>query len=561
MSAHTSAEPLNDVLTLICAADALLLRAELTRILWDSFEYTIKTSNSTDVIAGYSPVNFDGRLKTLVPQDVDVLLAFWRALNTTQQTMEAKRWSAALQVVKSPYDEEVHKIVQDSFGDIDLQKMAERVLRYADLRGNLVDFYSAYTAYEQSGWDTAQKAVLLNEWANLFAALVIPITYTNGIPHLRTLCLPYHYKGIHTLHATTDALAYKAFYKYARHELGNINCKDFREDPKGGIRSLNNLYFNNLKTLSSCGDHPAALLLGCRSGVQCQVLWSEDGQTRVIGMFALYFPFYEFWKKFSIDQADGMLLPAATTTDCDLEYAQLWNSGFTTDVPGPMWLTNIIVSALQDKQINVVDHLNTISCKWSDIQARVKVHGLPKEVTQALAQIRKSGVSSINTMPLTQWIESWSQEDEHSVLESAVQMPPCTLVHASLDAWRDRVRTTLEQDVLGAIIGGAVNIHKLNSYFADELWHMLHPIAFTTCKGQLGQCAKNDFLFDEFNPVAKHRTINGKLLGWDLRARVEQEKGVTELKIGVGSKGLWYSVPGATLTPEAQAELLKLVAK
>ena len=190
--------------------------------------------------------------------------------------------------------------------------------------------------------------------------------------------------------------------------MQDVNTCDYREDMQGGIRSLNCSYFNHLRELSTRGDHPAALLFGCRSGIQYQILSGDGEKHRIVGMVAVYFPFYHFWENFSVS-GEGSLVNEADPDKTDDAYHRYWTDGFNTidETDNKLYLAKCLAAPLcKDEECkDIVDHLTCMSSLWPKIPAHVLTKGVPQNVREVLQDLATGPFDPEKVLELTQWFE------------------------------------------------------------------------------------------------------------------------------------------------------------
>ena len=413
-----------DLIALICATDAFCLRKSITNKLWECIESKIDINNPLKELWWLSPEGFHESLHMMLEEDAQTLRICWRALNHSQQQLETK-WCSGLGADEndSNLNDKVEDAVSLLIRDRHLSAITNNVIRLSSLVESITQFWQACRAYFEGEERTpSQKELLLKYFAELFAVLVMPVTKNNGNYHLYTLCPNPKYKGIHRLHATTDMAAYEKFYSYASGQMLDIVCSDYREDMQSGIRSLNCIYFNHLKMLSTCGDHPAALLFGCRSGAQFQILANSSSQHNIVGMVAVYFPLYGLWDKIFSLSNSGPLMGKANFNDADEEYRKFWDTeDYVGDIrnAGINLATKLLAPVRQDADCKeVVSHLSFLSKYWDKIQLFPKQNPLPSSVSNALNLLENSEFNPETTRPVIDWFEALC--DSYNKKESAI---------------------------------------------------------------------------------------------------------------------------------------------
>lgn len=305
-------ETAENAISLICALDAYRLRVPTMEALW--------TSSSFRQEKLHALLRADG-LRTLIDvttrEDVKVLRSYWLGLGMKTQKCEVEQWTGvkpkgnwcprrvnsgstnARGLPEEDWGSEKREDIRSALGqrihERQLKEIGERLVRAGELYGRL------------EGW--AQNQNTLEVLGDVVAMAVVPVSSRAADEtYAHLLCLkPGVFKWAWRWHGTMDKVAYEHFYEYAE-TLERIRCDDYRDISNGGLRTLNPYVFNTLNVLKSTGDHPAALLLGCRSGAQYPVL-GHDG--RIVGVIALYVPIYHFFSEYGgIEAEGGHLAPA-----------------------------------------------------------------------------------------------------------------------------------------------------------------------------------------------------------------------------------------------------------
>jgi len=437
-------QAITDVLSLVCARDAFLLRQRLSEPLWECVRKYLKVTpdNWSEKLSWLNPESvFTAGFHELISRDVDNLWRYWRNWKSlSDQSIEKKEsWSIGLS--PDTQDADLRSRTCKELGDLLRNKsqiagIANLSLRYSVLRKNMQTFWIACGNYFGSSDKQPEgnfEQELLEKWGNLFTVLVIPVCKESDAYFLRMLCPDPRYKGIHTIRATTDEAAYKAFYDYvAENALANYKCdEDVLARLSGGIRSLNCYVFNDLGILTSVGDHPAALLWGCRSGAQYQVRLDTGAKHSIIGMIAVYAPLYDFFKYCGFPQVGGSLMEIKSVRKTNSQYIKLWsdrlNGAQNNKERQP--LSRVLIEPfcnLSDEEINkLLDHITLISLRWDKIFERT----LPQDVKSLVNDLDKHCLDYIQPCPLDAWIGELCRDPEIGVISqrgtlSKILVPP-----------------------------------------------------------------------------------------------------------------------------------------
>lgn len=393
-----------EFLSLVCARYAYVVRRATTRLLLDH----IIQRNPTDpasVLGLLEPSRFVESINDTVKRDSASLLKCWRALNASQQNAEYQRWHALEpNICGRGIHGTVENVCEQTFYSRKLREIAENVLRFGTAVDNMEHFWGALSTWQDHPKDAGAQAQLYDTWADLFSIIVWPVEPAQRDAHvLHALCVPGQYKRVNNLIASTDEEAYGAFAGYVSDEMQTVWTGDYREDVHGGIRSLHCYYFNDLSSLSSCGDNPAALVIGCRSGVQYQIR-SYVEPRQIIGVVAMYIPVYDFFARmFGLRQA-GLLI------DSDGEYAELWSRG---NVRGGRddrkKVASLLIAPFRADQQNgchaIVRQLSRLTASWRTIEARVGTHSLDTVASEAIRVLKTEGFSATRAAQLEAWVE------------------------------------------------------------------------------------------------------------------------------------------------------------
>ena len=302
-----------DVVSLILSADAERLRHHIAQALWD-----YASNEPTE----YFEQLRDGQFwlkhyEALVKEDAATLKKHWLSRDDSEREEASQKWGGlAPEGNDSSLRASIDRLVRSVITTKELRDIASRVLRYETLR--------AFTE------DLGKKPLdVLEQWENLLSVIVAPVTVAGAESpehHLHILCPRPDLCSLQDLHATADDGAYAYFYKYVYDNLEDYTCVEERGMPYSGIRSLNCSLFRRERELDSEDDYPAALLGGCRSGVQFPILLPSDGY-RMIGMAAIYFPHYDYFLQFHKIRETGFMVPAKKGMSLDDSYRDLWKKG------------------------------------------------------------------------------------------------------------------------------------------------------------------------------------------------------------------------------------------
>lgn len=174
----------------------------------------------------------------------------------------------------------------------------------------------------------------------------------------------------------------------------------------GGIRSLNCSYFNQVKSLSSCGDHPAALLFGCRSGAQFQILDVDTEANKIAGIVAIYCPFYNLWHHFSVTDNNSMFINSHIANDD--AFKKYWNSQTLNGQPanGTQLLDKLIKPLLNNQECKqIFNRISKISRILCDITTHFRHESFPENVIVALSEFEKEHLKLDNLKPIHLWFD------------------------------------------------------------------------------------------------------------------------------------------------------------
>jgi LmbE family N-acetylglucosaminyl deacetylase len=170
-----------------------------------------------------------------------------------------------------------------------------------------------------------------------------------------------------------DQASFSAYYDYVTWEFARHTYTNKREDPQWGLRSMSCSAFPRLTALRSGQDHPVAIVLGCRSGIQFPILSNADHS--VVGMVAVYSALPDYFSLFhNIPHTEAALL---VTLD---NYKELWGSPDAVDtIMGDSPFKEIVkgiigpflVREKDSVQARIVDHLTLMSAEWEK-QSRQK---------------------------------------------------------------------------------------------------------------------------------------------------------------------------------------------
>ena len=395
------------VISLICATDAFLLRNRIAWNLWYELEKRVKDGKVR--IEDIDPRTDQYKYNEFIEADTSVIRSYWCSLNDFLKRMDFKE---NFKNKLEPDNEndflyyEVSQAIENQLYSKGAREIAHIVLRYSKLFKMLDDFNVLYKQYLEKK-DNRSFEKLMDAWSDFFVVLVSPVNSSEGKFRLFTMNLDPSYQIVKKLYAHMDTKAYKCFYQYVRTKVTDIDCRDYRQYINAGIRSLNCAYFNNLNSLISCGDHPAALLCGCRSGVQYQVRAKINGVDQIIGMVTVYFPIYNFWSLFGV-QEDGSLMEKNNFAETDESFIKLLSEKEDTVANKDLLrLIKILVEPFigsNDKHgrsiINNLTILSSIS--WANIEKKIN-ESYSDEVNKLISRVVSGDLSDKNLEMLVRW--------------------------------------------------------------------------------------------------------------------------------------------------------------
>lgn len=482
-----------DLISLVCAYDSILLKKEITTNIWKELETRIDVLK-TD-ISFLNNANIIHNLDQLVKDDAKTLLSYWCSLNYNQQNDEHRNW---LNLNPEKKEEMLYGDAKDyirkELNDPKIIDIADRVLRYGQLTNKFSIFWENYLNYYKNNKEKAYRDKLLDSWSDLFVVLVAPVKQQDNIYHLRTLGLKPKYKIGETVYSHLDGDAYNSFFSYINAEMNDIQCCDYRQFKNAGVRSLNSAYFNNLDDLLSIGDHPAALLCGCRSGIQFQVRSDE----KIVGMVMIYFPLYGLWEIFNLNKY-GFLLGHNNLSDSEKAYCSLLKNELTKDNDFIRFAKLITTPVKFDKkpdEYSIVNHLSYISSKpWHKIYNTFSSH-IPENIQNLLRSLTNNDFDTNTYSEIASWFwkmcfeaEATDKDQSDSVATNVLGTESEILSY--YNKWEKTSTSLVVENCIKKILVTEKNINDTAEILKNSLWKLLYYV-----------CEKLNFEFGKWLPSA-----------------------------------------------------------
>lgn len=385
----TNKNDFNDLVGVVCALEALKLKNKLSLKLWQG----LKSENKIEkLVEKLDPEYFTDHLSKLIELDSGTLRSYWCSLNLSQQKSENTKWKQ-LEVEESDIEGEVKKFIKKNLYDDRLISIAEKVLRYSKLLDKISDFWEKYQNHKKAE-NIKNEKELYASWSDLFVVLVSPVTEEDGNYQLRTMNLNHEFNINEKIYSHMDKSARETFFKYVNTQMEEIRCCDYRDFKNAGIRSLNCTYFNNLDQLKSCGDHPAALLCGCRSGLQYQVI--NNKENKIIGMVTIYFPLYDLWENFNLEEF-GFLFGESRDSAEDIYMGFLRKEQVDNKVDSNrLRIAKLLINHEETYYKNVITSLAFLSSEsWSRLKTRT-MKAIPPKIKLVINNLKNMGSFNID---------------------------------------------------------------------------------------------------------------------------------------------------------------------
>lgn len=465
-------EPIGeDIINIVCAYDAIALKNDLTKKIWHELESRI--NSQTIRIDELKP-----KLRELIKSDAKTLRAYWCTLNYSQQQKEKDRWGDLI-IDKSDWSLylDAKQYIREELFDKNLIKIADSVLRYNKLFKKLNIFLGKYTEYKN---DKSLLQSLLESWSDLFVVLVSPVIKTNNIYNLRTMNLNPNFNINEKLFSHLDETAYKNFYSHVDDEMEDIQCCDYRPFPNAGIRSLNCTYFNHLSQLISSGDHPAALLCGCRSGVQYQVRASSPNDDQIIGMVTIYFPFYGLWNLFGIKKF-GFLFGQKDFTGSDKAYSDFLKNISREDLKeddlnfAKMLLYNVETTNYK----SIVTNLSFLSSEsWKDTADKL-AEDPPESIKESLEKIKTDYFDDSSVESIVEWYRKCTKIGDITAAQEEIKKierdkKNKQKIERYKDTWTTAVNNLFKQQTFIGFFNTENNKQQATKELKEEFWKLFH---------------------------------------------------------------------------------------
>lgn len=410
-----------DVISLILTRDAYVLRHKIAENLWRHIEQKYPDAQNLSKALceyGLSPKGFKSNCEELFLHDIEAFNDCWKSLSAGTQNTLHTAWGVLPSKDKSEKDltEKFNRIIEKQTWNPFFEDMAKRFPRYSQLYTKIAVFWNAWTIYgqQQSFGKSTSTAYenLLRTWEELFSVLVVPVSRSRNADYLCVFCPNSRFRNVHKYFTNIDTNAYQVFQRYTQKHMQDINCTSYRNILNGGIRSLNCYVFNRLKALNSKDEHSEAILFGCRSGVQYQVLANPNISSQsIIGMVTVYFPLYDFFERFGFIKGNGSLICKSNSEQTDEEYKRIWHNDFTAEQLGD---PNFVLARLLLKPffdctnhdiMAIRRHLEIISLSSGIIRDFIIDKGLSANVEQVLTELCHEFTPDA-AKPLNDWLES-----------------------------------------------------------------------------------------------------------------------------------------------------------